>query len=102
MTTSPVGRCVILTALSVVLTDWPPGPLERNTSIRRSLSSIWMSTSSASGNTATVDAAFEFEAGKDVAPGDRGGRLLDTAEPRVGQVEQFEAPALQPLVALVH
>ena len=44
------------TALSVVLTDWPPGPLERKTSMRRSLSSIWISTSSASGSTATVAA----------------------------------------------
>ncbi len=39
-TTMPVGRCVIRTAESVVLTDWPPGPDERNTSIRRSFGSI--------------------------------------------------------------
>ena len=44
------------TAESVVLTDWPPGPPERKTSMRRSLSSILMSTSSASGSTATVAA----------------------------------------------
>src|SRR2546422_10959436 len=44
------------TALSVVLTLWPPGPCERNTSIRRSFSSIFTSTSSASGSTATVAA----------------------------------------------
>src|SRR5436189_108950 len=49
----PVGRWVMRTALSVVFTDWPPGPLDRNTSMRRSFSSIWMSTSSASGSTAT-------------------------------------------------
>ena len=43
------------TAESVVLTLWPPGPDERLTSMRRSLSSsIWTSTSSASGSTATV------------------------------------------------
>ena len=42
------------TAESVVLTLWPPGPLERNTSIWRSLSSIATSTSSASGSTSTV------------------------------------------------
>ncbi len=43
------------TAESVVLTLWPPGPEERFTSTRRSLSSsIWTSTSSASGRTATV------------------------------------------------
>ena len=27
--TTPVGTCVIRTAESVVLTLWPPGPLER-------------------------------------------------------------------------
>ena len=42
------------TAESVVLTDWPPGPVERNTSICRSLSAICTSTSSTSGSTATV------------------------------------------------
>ena len=44
------------TALSVVFTLWPPGPDERNTSTRMSLSSIFTSTSSASGSTATVAA----------------------------------------------
>ena len=37
------------TAEYVVLTLWPPGPLEQNVSMRRSFSLIWMSTSSASG-----------------------------------------------------
>ena len=40
----PVGRWVIRTAESVVLTLWPPGPEERKTSMRRSLSSIVTST----------------------------------------------------------
>ena len=53
LATMPVGRCVIRTAESVVLTLWPPGPLERKTSIRRSLSSIVTSTCSASGSTRT-------------------------------------------------
>jgi len=44
---------VILTAESVVLTDWPPGPDERKTSIFKSLGSILRSTSAASGKTAT-------------------------------------------------
>ncbi len=44
------------TAESVVFTDWPPGPEERNTSMRRSAGSICRSTSSASGSTATVAA----------------------------------------------
>ena len=43
------------TAESVVLTDWPPGPDERNTSTRRSLSGISTSTaSSISGMTSTA------------------------------------------------
>ena len=50
----PVGRCVIRTAESVVLTLWPPGPDERYTSIFRSLGSMSTSTSSASGSTDTV------------------------------------------------
>ena len=52
----PVGTWVMRTALSVVLTDCPPGPDARKTSIRRSRSSISTSTSSASGSTATVAA----------------------------------------------
>ena len=56
------------TAESVVLTDWPPGPDERLTSIRRSFSSsISTSTSSASGMTTTVD-------GRGVDPAARLGR----------------------------
>ena len=50
-TTNPVGRWVMRTAESVVLTLWPPGPLDRYTSICRSLSSIRTSISSASGRT---------------------------------------------------
>ena len=44
------------TAESVVFTLCPPGPDERNTSIRKSFSSMLTSTSSASGSTATVTA----------------------------------------------
>ncbi len=50
-TTVPVGRCVMRTAESVVLTLWPPGPEERKTSIRRSFGLTSTSTSSASGST---------------------------------------------------
>ena len=53
-TTRPVGRCVMRTAEYVVLTLWPPGPEEQNVSMRMSLGSILISTSSASGSTATV------------------------------------------------
>src|SRR5918995_1270240 len=56
VTTSPVGRCVMRTAESVVFTDWPPGPLDRYTSTSSSLGSMSMSTASASGSTATVAA----------------------------------------------
>src|SRR5438874_1810863 len=50
----PVGLCVMRTAESVVFTDCPPGPEERNTSISRSSGLISTSTSSASGSTATL------------------------------------------------
>src|SRR5665648_1264358 len=52
-TTVPVGRWVIRTAESVVLTLWPPGPEDRKTSTLRSLVSIVTSTSSTSGITHT-------------------------------------------------
>ena len=42
------------TAEYVVLTHWPPGPEAQYVSMRRSVGSIWMSISSASGSTATV------------------------------------------------
>ena len=44
-----------------MLTLCPPGPLEQNVSIRRSLSLIWISISSASGRTATVAVLPEAE-----------------------------------------
>ena len=52
--TIPVGICVSLTAESVVFTHWPPFPDARKTSNLISVGSISISTSSASGNTATV------------------------------------------------
>ena len=54
-TTMPVGMWVMRTAESVVLTDWPPGPEERKTSTRISLSGISMaSVWSISGITSTA------------------------------------------------
>ena len=103
-TTRPVGRWVIRTAESVVLTDWPPGPDERLTSIRRSFSSsISISTSSASGMTTTVavevwirpddsvagialdavDAALELEAAVGAVAVDLDDRLLDALDARL-------------------
>ena len=51
----PVGMCVIRTAESVVLTLWPPGPLERKTSTLSSFSGISIESSlSMSGMTSTA------------------------------------------------
>ena len=47
-TTVPVGRCVIRTAESVLLTCWPPAPCARYVSMRRSFSSMSIATSSSS------------------------------------------------------
>ena len=53
-TTMPVGTCVRRTADSVLLTCWPPAPLERYTSMRTSAGLISMSMSSSiSGETNT-------------------------------------------------
>ena len=52
-TTTPVGRCVMRTAESVVFTLWPPGPEDLNTSIFSSFGSIVTSIGSASGRTRT-------------------------------------------------
>ena len=51
----PVGMCVMRTAESVVLTLWPPGPEDRNTSTLISFSgmSMW-SVCSMSGMTSTA------------------------------------------------
>src|SRR5690348_159202 len=54
-TTMPVGRCVMRTAESVVLTPWPPGPEERYTSTR--ISSSEMSMSSVCSTTGTTSTA---------------------------------------------
>ena len=55
-TTTPVGRCVMRIALSVLLTCWPPAPELYTCRFARSLGSISTSTSSSSacGSTATV------------------------------------------------
>ncbi len=55
-TTMPVGRWVMRTAESVTLTCWPPAPLDRNVSMRRSFSSISISMSSASSGHTYSDA----------------------------------------------
>ena len=52
----PLGIWVIRTAESVVLTCWPPAPEDRMVSMRMSPAGMSISTSSASGSTATVAA----------------------------------------------
>ena len=121
-TTSPVGMCVMRTAESVVFTLCPPGPLERKTSMRRSLSSILTSTSSASGSTATVAAEVWMRpcvsvagtrctrctplsqriAPKAPSPDDLEDRFLDAAERAVGVRDRLAAPAGALDVARVH
>ena len=50
--TMPVGKCVMRTAESVTLTCWPPAPLDRKVSIRKSFSGMSISISSSnSGHT---------------------------------------------------
>ena len=53
-TVTPVGMWVIITAESVVLTCCPPAPEARMVAISRSCGRTSISTSSASGKTATV------------------------------------------------
>ena len=113
---------VMRTAEYVVFTLWPPGPLEQNVSMRRSLSLIWMSTSSASGRHGhgrrrrvdaaarfgrrhalhAVDAAFVFQLAVDAASFDRGDDFLEAADARVVARHHFEPPALPLRVLAVH
>ena len=55
-TTMPLGMWVMRIADSVLLTCWPPAPADRMVSMRKSVSLMSTSTSSASGSTATVAA----------------------------------------------
>ena len=86
-----------------MLTLCPPGPLEQNVSMRISFGSIWMSTSSASGSTATVavdvwtrplglglwdtldamDAALVFEPAVDAVTLDQGDHFLEPTVARL-------------------
>ena len=55
-TTIPVGKWVMRTAESVTFTCWPPFPLARNVSIRRSPSSTSISIRSSRSGKAATDA----------------------------------------------
>jgi hypothetical protein len=90
--------------------------------MRRSFASIWMSTSSASGSTATVavevwmrplasvsghalhavDAALVLQPAVDVAALDERDDFLDAAAARLAQVQHLDLPALALGVARVH
>ena len=118
----PVGRWVMRTAESVVLTCWPPAPDERIVSMRMSSLRISMSMSSASGSTATVaadvwmrpcvsvsrhalhpvHAGFEFQLRKHAAPGDGRNDFLVAAGIALACRKHFDLPALARRVALVH
>ena len=52
----PVGMCVMRTAESVMLTYWPPAPLERKVSILRSSGRISICTLSGRTGTTSTDA----------------------------------------------
>ena len=52
----PVGMCVMRTAESVMLTYWPPAPLERKVSILRSSGRISICTLSGSTGTTSTEA----------------------------------------------
>ena len=111
------------TAESVVLTLWPPGPEARITSMRRSFSSLILtSTSSASGITATVTAEVWMRPEPSVAgtrctrctppsylsrrvraaPVDQRDHFLDSAEPGVAEAERLDLPSMAFGVAGVH
>ena len=105
-----------------MFTDWPPGPEEQKVSMRMSLASILMSTSSASGSTATVTAevwtrpcclgrghalhavhaAFILQLREDALAFDDGDDFLQSADARLGGREDFHLPALRFGVAGVH
>src|SRR6478609_9451340 len=107
----PLGRWVIRTAESVVLTCWPPAPEARMVSMRMSSGRISTSTSSASGNTATVaaevwirplhpvHAGFEFELGEHASARHRGDDLLEAADLALACRDHLHLPALSGGVA---
>ena len=106
-----------------MFTDWPPGPDERLTSIRRSLSSsMSTSTSSASGITIdrrgrgvdpaarlgrrdalhAVDAALELEPAVGAVAADLDDRLLDPVDAGLVEAEHLGRVAMATCVAQVH
>ena len=121
-TMMPVGRWVMRTAESVVLTCWPPEPEARIVSMRMSSGRISMSTSSASGSTATVaadvwmrplrfgrrhalhavHAGLELQLGEDALARHAGDDFLVAAGVAFAGRHDLHAPALSGGVALVH
>jgi hypothetical protein len=99
---------VMRTAESVVLTDCPPGPDERKTSMRRQHRDgcrRGVDTARSLGRRHAlhaVHARFELEPREHAAARDGGDRLLVAADAGVGELEDLEAPAMLGGVALVH
>ena len=118
----PVGRWVMRTAESVVLTCWPPEPEARMVSMRMSSARISMSTSSASGKHGdrggrgvdaaaafgrrhaldAVDARLELQLREHALARDGGDDFLEAADVAVAGRSHLEAPALRGGVALIH
>ena len=116
MTTRPVGRWVMRTALSVVLTDWPPGPgraidvdpqilvvdldvdllgLGQHRDGRRR----GVDAAAALGHRHAldaVDAAFELQPREHALAGDRGDHLLEAADFGRARRDHLDPPALRP------
>ena len=122
MTTRPVGRWVIRTALSVVLTDWPPGPgraVDVDAQVRvvdldvdllrfrkhrdRRRRSVDPAAALRHRDALDpVDAAFIFQPGEHALAADRGDHLLVAAHFRRAGRDELDLPALALGVALVH
>ena len=121
-TISPLGLCWICTAESVVFTPWPPLPDARQTLISMSSGLISMSTSCASGSTATVQvlvwmrpcasvaghaldamhAALVFEPLVNVRAADLENDFLEAAEVGRTGIECLDLPAARFGVTAIH
>src|SRR6516164_5303442 len=105
----PDGMCVTRTADSVLLTCWPPAPLERSVSILRSVSLMATSRSCASGSTATVAVEVWIRPEPSVSgtrctrwTPDFGDNFLKAAHRPFANADDFDLPTLLDGIALVH
>ncbi len=113
---------MILTALSVVLTDWPPGPLARNTSMRKilvidldvDLLRLRQHGDRGGGGMDAplrfglrhalhaMHAGFEFEPREHALAGDIGDDLLVAAGGGFARRQHIHLPAVAVGIALIH